>query len=300
MSLASRLITRIRYHGEALLVNMAYAVLGLLPISSASALGGYIAETIGPRLSRSNLARSNLARAMPELDKHQTNTIIKGMWNNIGRTFAEYPHVTRMDNKQVQEVAVLEGIEHIINASLSGKGSLFFTAHLANWEYTVKLSSSYGYPVHIVYRRSNNPGLNRLIHSLRDPYLAGSIPKGKEGSRQMLQTLKRGGRVGMIMDQKMNDGISVKFFGIDAMTAPAIARLALKYNYPILPVRSIRVDGIRHKVIVYPPISIPDSGDMHKDIDVIMGEINSIIEGWIREYPAQWFWLHNRWPDINK
>ncbi len=237
---------------------------------------------------------------MPELDMHQTNTIIKGMWNNIGRTFAEYPYIARMDNKQVQEVAVLEGIEHIKNASLSGKGSLFFTAHLANWEYTVKLTSSYGYPMHIVYRHSNNPGLHRLIHSLRGNYLAGSIPKGKQGSRQMLQTLKRGERVGMLMDQKMNNGIGVKFFGIDTMTAPGIARLALKYDYPILPVRAIRVDGIRHKVIVYPPIPIPDSGDIHKDIDVIMGQINAMIEGWIREYPAQWFWLHNRWPDINK
>lgn len=281
-------------------MNMAYSVLCLLPLSYASALGGYIGQTIGPRLSRTKLARSNLARAMPELDMYQTNSIIKGMWNNIGRTFAEYPYVTRMNNKQVQEVAELEGIEHIKNVSVSGKGSLFFSAHLANWEYTVKLSSSYGYPMNIVYRRSNNPGLNRLIHSWRGPYLAGSIPKGKEGSRQMLQILKQGGHVAIVMDQKMNDGINVKFFGIDAMTAPAIARLALKYNYPILPARAIRVDGIRHKVIVYPPISIPDSGDMHKDIDIIMGEINAIIEGWIREYPEQWFWLHNRWPDINK
>jgi len=98
----------------------------------------------------------------------------------------------------------------------------------------------------------------------------------------------------------MNDGIPVPFFGMDAMTAPAVARLALKYGCQVLPTRIIRTEGTRHKVIVYPPIDITDTGDMHRDMQSIMHNINSILEGWIREYPGQWFWLHNRWPDAKK
>jgi Kdo2-lipid IVA lauroyltransferase/acyltransferase len=296
MSSASSSITRLRYHAEALLVKMAYGLACLLPVPVASAVGGYIASIIGPRVSRTEIARKNLARAMPDLDKAQTEEIIRGMWNNIGRTFVEYPHITRMDFAQMRELAVLEGIEHIRNADLAGKGGIFFTGHLGNFEFGPKLFASHGFPLHVVFRRSNNPGLHTLIHTLRNRYLAGSISKGKAGSRQMIEILKKGERIGIMLDQKMNDGIVVKFFGMDAMTAPAVARLALKYGCQILPTRIIRTAGVRHKVIVYPPIEIPNTGNLHNDVHTIMSRINSTLEGWIREYPEQWFWVHNRWP----
>jgi KDO2-lipid IV(A) lauroyltransferase len=297
MSSASSSITRLRYHGEALLVKMAYGLICLMPVSVASALGGYFAAIIGPHVSRTRIARRNLAMAMPTLDRPETEKIIKGMWNNIGRTFVEYPHITRMDFPTMRGLAELEGIEHIRNADLAGRGGIFFTGHLGNFEFGPKLFASHGFPLHVVFRRSNNPGLHTLIHTLRNRYLAGSISKGKAGSRQMIEILKKGERIGIMLDQKMNDGIPVRFFGVDAMTAPAVARLALKYRCHVLPTRIIRTAGVKHKVIVYPPIAIPDTGDLHKDVHTIMTRINSILEGWIREYPEQWFWVHNRWPE---
>jgi len=297
MSSVKQQYTRIRYSIEALLVRIAYGILMLFPMSVASALGGYLAAQFGPCFARNKVAHKNLVRALPELSPIAHTRIIRGMWNNLGRTFVEYPYITRMNNEEFRNLAVLEGMEHIQAADLAGKGSIYFTGHLGNFEYGPKLFACHGFPLHVVYRRSNNPELHKLIHTLRNRYLAGSISKGNSGSRQMIEILKSGQRVGIMLDQKMNDGIPVNFFGEKVMTAPAVARLALKYGTRILPTRIIRTDGIKHKVIVYPPVTITDTGNLHDDVLSIMSTINLILESWIREYPEQWTWLHHRWPE---
>ena len=94
----------------------------------------------------------------------------------------------------------------------------------------------------------------------------------------------------------MNDGIPVPFFGADAMTAPALAQLALRLTCPVVPVRVKRLEGANFQVIVSPPIEFTSSGDQQADLLAYMTKINAIIEGWIRDTPGQWLWLHNRWP----
>lgn len=100
----------------------------------------------------------------------------------------------------------------------------------------------------------------------------------------------------MLVDQKMTDGIAVPFFGRDAMTAPALAQFALKYDAPIIPVRSERLEGARFRITFYPELKTPKTGDRHADILAIMTNVNASMESWIRERPEQWLWLHRRWP----
>ncbi|MGK0296800.1 MAG: KDO2-lipid IV(A) lauroyltransferase [Gammaproteobacteria bacterium] len=298
MSHPSSIKKKLRYGIETLLVKSLYILFQLLPIALASSLGGYFAEKIGPGLNRSDVARNNLRRAMPKLDDNHVEKIVSEMWNNIGRTFAEFPHIARMNSENIKSIATLEGSENIVEAASIEKGSIYFTGHLANWEIGPRSFSDLGYPVSIVYRKGNNPGLSNIIRRLRSNYLVSSIPKGQSGSREIIRLLKQGKRIGMLVDQKMNDGIRSSFFGIEAMTAPAIARLALKYKYPILPVRVIRIANCKFKVLVSPPLKINNTGDVEKDVQTIIDEINNIVECWIREYPGQWIWLHNRWPKI--
>ena len=101
----------------------------------------------------------------------------------------------------------------------------------------------------------------------------------------------------MLIDQKMNDGIAVPFFGRDAMTAPAIAEFALRYDMPLIPVRAVRTKDCHFEVTIYPPLAYEKTGDDEKDILAIMTQINAQLESWIREYPEQWFWVHKRWPN---
>src|SRR5690606_19539435 len=122
------------------------------------------------------------------------------------------------------------------------------------------------------------------------------VTKGQEGARQSVKFLKEGTSISMLVDQKMNEGIPVPFFGREAMTATAIARLALKFECPIVPVQVERLRGVKCRVTYYPPLTVPETGTMDEKIMHIMTQINQMLETWIRKRPEQWLWVHNRWP----
>jgi KDO2-lipid IV(A) lauroyltransferase len=109
--------------------------------------------------------------------------------------------------------------------------------------------------------------------------------------------LRRGGHVSLLADQKLNEGIAVPFFGRPAMTAPALALLALRFGCAILPARVERLRGTRFRLTLYPPLDMPRSGDRDGDVMTIMTAVNATLEAWISERPEQWFWVHSRWPD---
>jgi KDO2-lipid IV(A) lauroyltransferase len=123
------------------------------------------------------------------------------------------------------------------------------------------------------------------------------IPKGAVAARRAIATLRRGAHLTILADQKMNDGIPVPFFGRPAMTAPALAALALRFDCDVLPARVERLDGAHFRLTVFPPLPLPRSGDAHADAAALMAQVNAILESWIRDRPGQWFWLHRRWPD---
>jgi KDO2-lipid IV(A) lauroyltransferase len=101
----------------------------------------------------------------------------------------------------------------------------------------------------------------------------------------------------MLVDQKMNDGIAVPFFGHDVMTAPALAELALRYDCPVVPARVERLRGAHFKMTALPPLEMVRTGNHHADVAAVMAKVNALVEQWIRDTPEQWLWLHNRWPD---
>lgn len=290
------MLKKVRYFFEWLLVSSALWYLGRLPYKKASDSGGAFFRRIGPYLKRSRIARNNLRRAMPERDEQQIEKIIGDMWENIGRVFAEFPHVGTMTMEELKEILEVEGLEHLDTLRRLGRGSIFVSGHIANWEFSCKALAAHNFPLQLVYRRGNNPWLDRIIQGSRNRYQTVAIPKGKDGARLLLQSIRQRRHVGVLIDQKMNDGIAVPFFGRDAMTSPAIARLALKFDCPIVPAHVVRKDGHLQKFIISPPLEIEKTDDREADVITIMTRINSILEGWIRENPAQWIWIHNRWP----
>jgi KDO2-lipid IV(A) lauroyltransferase len=103
--------------------------------------------------------------------------------------------------------------------------------------------------------------------------------------------------LGLLADQKMNDGISVPFFGRPAMTSSALAFLALRFYCDVFPLRVERLAGAHFRVTVFPPLLLPRSGDRHTDAAALMTRVNETLEAWVRNRPEQWLWLHRRWPD---
>ncbi len=108
--------------------------------------------------------------------------------------------------------------------------------------------------------------------------------------------MKEGKTLGILVDQKMNDGISVPFMGREAMTAPALAELALRYDCPVVPAHVVRLSGATFEVFVEEPLVVKKTGNRHLDVAALMEQVNQTMETWVREHPEQWLWVHNRWP----
>ncbi|MBV9824128.1 MAG: lauroyl acyltransferase [Alphaproteobacteria bacterium] len=285
-----------QYRLEACGAAVFFAAMRMLPLSAASALSGAIARSIGPRLGISKRAHRNLQAALPELSRSVHAAIVRGMWDNLGRVVAEYPHLRDIRIFPASPRVELRGIEHLRRAEADGRSAILFSAHLGNWEIAALAAGQYGLDMVQIYRAANNPLVDRMIARFRgdDGEL---IPKGALASRRALAALRRGAHLSMLIDQKLNDGIPVPFFGRPAMTAPALAVLALRFGCSVLPVHVMRLRGAKFRLIIEPPMSLPGSGDREADVATLMAAVNRKVEGWIRHNPEQWFWLHSRWPD---
>ena len=275
---------------------MCFGAFGLLPLDWASAIGGALARTIGPRLGISKRARRNIRRALPELADHEIAKTIAQMWDNLGRVAAEYPHLRQIRVFEPGGRVETHGFEHMDRAVAAGRRMIIFSGHIANWEIGMLAAVQYGAEVAQIYRAANNPLIDRMITRFRS--IGGElIPKGTVAARRAIAVLRRGAHVTMLADQKMNDGIPVPFFGRPAMTASALAALALRFDCDVLPARVERLGGARFRLTVFPPLPLPRSGDHHADVATLMTRVNQTLEGWIRDRPQEWFWVHRRWPD---
>ena len=266
-------------------------------MDKASALGGWLGRIVGPYLRVSKIARNNIKNTFPNLSEKNLQKVILEMWDNLGRTAAEHCHLDKFKPYIKDSRVEVSGIQYLEKIRKDGAPALFFSAHLANWEVTSLGASELGINVHLVYRRANNPFFDKLIMKTRDNVNKKLFPKGPEGARAIIKKIKNGESVAMLVDQKMNDGIAVPFFGRDAMTAPAIAELSMRYKCPIIPVRVERTTGAYFKITVYPPLNNSIQTDKNIDSKVIMTKINELLESWIEEKPAQWLWIHKRWPN---
>ena len=278
---------------------LAFGFIRILPPRLTSALGGWLARTIGPQLKITERALSNLQRAFPEKTNADITVIIGDMWENLGRTAAEYANVSFINVYDPSGPVEVIGAEYIDLLRDDNKPGIFFSAHIANWEIVSLGAIQRGLPLDRVYRAANNRLTEWLYHRGRATGGDGGqlIPKGAKGARMLVKSLKDGRHLGMLVDQKMNDGIPVPFFGRDAMTAPALAELALRYDCPVVPARVVRIKGPKLRLIVEPPLEFTPTGDRHADVAALMALVNQRLESWIRDTPGQWLWLHNRWPD---
>lgn len=281
--------------------------LKILPFKQAVALMRALAQRIGPLLPNHHYALRNLQRVLPELSA-QHSTILHHMWGNLGSIVAEYAHFNAfkhapltMDSahlpvhKNGSPRIDVEGTAYLDQLIHDQKPGILITAHLGNWEMVALTAGRLGLKFSQLYRPTNNFIVDwwfrRLQYSPRDHILT----KGTDGAQKAYALLKRQGHLLLLIDQKLNTGISVPFFGIPAMTAPAVAKFGLRLNCPIIPVQVIRITESHFKVIYHPPLSVTPTGHAENDSYKIMSDINLLLEQWIRAHPEQWFWVHRRW-----
>lgn len=274
---------KLRHVAEAAITAVLLAFFRILPPPAASAAGGFIGRTLGRFLSGANRRTlKHLRASLPGKTEAEYKQIVHGMWDNLGRVFAEYPHLERIA-KDYTEVA---GAEHLGFTP----PAILISYHGANWEMAATSLFVRGIAIDLIYRAPNNPMVNVMLKRMRS--LNGKIethPKSAAGMKRVIERLKAGKNLGILIDQKYNQGVEAEFFGQPAMTSPAFIQLATKYKCPVIPVRVERLRGCRFRVTIHPHM------DMTQPAGAVIATAHGLLESWIAERPEQWIWLHRRW-----
>ncbi|MBU6339728.1 MAG: hypothetical protein KGQ36_07160 [Rickettsiales bacterium] len=288
-------IKQIRYLIEAVIVKLGLWFFYTLNVKSSANIAAKIATFIGPKLSVHKLAYRNITNALPELTEDKKNEVLNDMWDNLGRIVAEYPHIAHHDASKIEDIAILseETVKNIESLKNSKKGGIIFSAHIGNWEVGPKVLIKFGLTPYTVYRPLNNPYVEKMTAGIRNQKM---ISKSAGGNRMIIDVIKNGGFIIILADQKISEGEPIKFFHDKAITTTSIAKIALKYDVPVIPARTIRMDkSFKFIIDLEKPLEFQKTKDINEDAKALTLKINQKLESWIREYPAQWFWVHNRW-----
>jgi KDO2-lipid IV(A) lauroyltransferase len=274
---------------------VASAGLRLLPVDWASGLGAVLFKALGPLTGSHRIAERNVRLAFPELSEAERARLLRDQWENLGRTFFEFPLAERLTTASGRVEVV--GAERFAEIARERRATVFISGHLANWEVMAKAILDAGIECQITYRAANNPYVDRSIKARRARYgVRLFAPKGAEGSRELLDALGRGESVALMNDQKFNGGVEGRFFGHPVHTAGGPTRLALRFGASLQPLSVERIRGARFRVVVHDPIPLARTGDRAADVADGVAKVNAFIEARVRARPAEWFWVHKRWP----
>jgi Kdo2-lipid IVA lauroyltransferase/acyltransferase len=275
----------------------------LINVGTMANAAGAAMRRIGPWLPEHRIGRANLAAAFPQKSSIEIETILRGVWDNLGRVGAEFAHIdklwdydpTRRRSGRIMDSDATEAIA--LRLRDDGKPALFFTAHLANWELAAVGAHAYGIDSTVLYRRPNIPAISDAVIGMREGCMGTLIPTSTGAPQRLLEALQRGSHVAMLVDQYSVQGVPVTFFGRPTRANSLIARLARHVECPIHGIRVVRYPGDHFRLLATEALDAPRDESGRIDIERTMQAITDVIEGWVREHPEQWLWVHRRWRD---
>jgi KDO2-lipid IV(A) lauroyltransferase len=291
---------------------LAHAVLGTVTIGAlrfvrrfdpkkTANFGAWAARRIGPRLREHRIGRQNLALAFPEKSADDIDALLLKVWENLGRFGGEFAHLDRvwdydLAHPERSRIEIPDRTIALFEKLMNdGKGALVFSAHLANWELPALAAPAYGLESAVLFRRPNVAAIDTAVQDIRSVNMGEMISTGIDAPVRLAKALQRGVHVGMLVDQYYTKGVDVTFFGRTTRANPLLARLAQKVDCPIYGVRIIRLPGNRFRADVTDEVAPVRDANGAIDVQATTQKITMIIEGWIREHPEQWLWLHRRW-----
>ena len=262
---------------------------------------GRLARNFGPWLPASRVGRANLRRAFPEKSKEEIEKILTGVWDNLGRVAGEFVHLDKLwdyDDRRPNAGRIETfNVDRFIGLYTDEKPALMFSAHLANWELAAVGARRYGLDSAVLFRMPNNRFIADFIQETRADLMSQLVPTGSEAALFLAGVIERGGHLGMLVDQHRKPGARVNFFGRPCWANPTIARLARHYDCPVHGARVVRLPQNRFRIELTRALDLPRDAEGKIDVGPAMQTITSVIEGWVREHPEQWLWLHRRWRD---
>jgi KDO2-lipid IV(A) lauroyltransferase len=263
---------------------------------------GALMRKIGPLFKENRVGRAQLRAAFPEKSDTEIEKILSGVWDNLGRIAIEFAHLDEFSvegfGTPTRDVITYppESKERYDWIMKSGRATIGFAAHLANWELPGVGAKLIGAKSAVLFRRPNIGAVSDVIIKLREPLMGELIATGLDAPVKLARLLQSGVHVGMLADQHYSKGVEVTFFGQPCLANPLIAMLARQTELPIYGMRVVRnPDGNSFWGEVSDPVEPVRGADGRIEIKGTMQAVTSVIEGWIRQYPEQWLWLHRRW-----
>ena len=286
-----------KYFFEFISVISLFSIFKIIGLKNASNLGGILGRFIGPLFRSKLVIKQNINIGLGDIDEKKETEIIDGMWSNIGRTFAEYVFLKDFKlNKTNFDHIKINGLKYLDEIKKSNESVIFYSGHFANFELMAMELDKFGIKCAAIYRPLNNFFLNPLMEYLRMKYICpNQIPKGRIGMREIINKVKDGYSIALMVDQRVSEGPRTLFFNKPAHTTTIPAQLALKYNCKLVPISLERKEGPNFEITIHEPYKIKKTGNDEDDIKDITIKINQTLEKMIIKNPSQWIWSHNRW-----
>ena len=286
-----------KYFFEFISIISLFCIFKIIGLRNASNAGSILGKFIGPLFRSKKIIKENIKTGLGEIDEQKESEIINEMWSNIGRTFAEYVFLKDFRfNKTNFEHIKINGTSYLDEIKKNNETVIFYSAHFANFELMAMELDKYRIKCAAIYRPLNNFFLNPLMEYLRMKYICpNQIQKGRMGMREIIDKVKNGYSIALMVDQRVSEGPRTLFFNKPAHTTTIPAQLALKYNCKLVPISLERKEGPNFEMTIHEPYKIEKTGNDEEDTKNITLKINRIIEKMILENPKQWIWSHNRW-----
>lgn len=279
---------------EGLTIGAVMTLFQRLPLGAALAAGrtlGGVMARFSPRLDK---VRGNLRVVFPDASEDELEATTQASFRNVGVAMAELANLGRIwrQRKRRIEFCVLPGAA----TPTASTRAVFVTAHLGAWQLTPLIGRQYGFTVPVIYAPEQNPHVDRQLNRLRAAFDSPLVSRDG-GIRMLMRSLDDGDSIGLTVDTRLDSGEPVMFFGEEAMTNTAPARLALRYDCDLVPVIAERLPGGRFRINIHPAICASEAATTRNERALDMSrQINVLFESWIARYPDQWLCLKRRWP----
>jgi KDO2-lipid IV(A) lauroyltransferase len=282
----------IKYFFEFIIISLLFLVYKILGLKISSSISGKLFEFFGPLFRSKQIIKSNIQRAIPQINLQKMNNIKRDMWNNYGRTLSEYMFLKDLRNNKLKSNIHLEGREILEKIKNEKIPVIFVSGHFSNFELMAMQIEKSGVDLAAIYRPLNNIFLNILMERIRKKYICKKqIKKGTTGVRQLLKLYKKGYSIALMIDQRVSEGVRSKFFNEDAYTTTIPAQFVKKFNCKIVPIYIERHNDINFNIKIEKPIEFSKSSSTEK----ITRDLNIWLEKMILKDPGKWIWSHNRW-----
>ena len=280
------------YFFQFIFVMFFFSLFKILGLNFSSKIGGKLFEKIGPLFRSKKLIHANIKRALPHISQENLNDIVKLMWNNYGRVFAEYIFIKDFRNGKYSSNIKIEGQDILEKIKQTEQQVIFVSGHLSNFELMAMHLEKTGIKLSAIYRPLNNIFLNPLMEKIRKKYICKhQIKKGIGGMKKLMSLKKENFSTALMIDQRVSEGIFSNFFDQRALTTTIPAQLIKKFKIPVVPIHIQRNKGPNFKITIQKPIIFSEENSIQNITD----KLNYVLENLIKIKPEQWIWSHNRW-----